>query len=493
MRDTRPLHLIVIDGWHPGLLQREWPRLPTFRFLAEAGQLALDAVSTFPTVTPTALTTLVTGEAPSRHGIRGIMWYHREDDRYVHYWPSPQSLMGGTLPQVLRDIVVNLNGAHLQSVPTLFERLEGAGLVCGSVNFPVCRGPHLHPGRLPWLLARTAGLPRDLAVRGPRHCYSGDLLRPPGFRPQGLLSRYGINDRRAIAFARHLIAREQADFTLIYLNEHDMRSHHAGPMECGYSLRLLDRALSRLLNSYGSWEAAVTRARWILVGDHAQSRVGGFPGYAVDAFQALADLRVPSLAQGGLYRDGHDLAIAPNDRSALLYLRDQGGRADLVARLARWPSVDQIAWKEGDRVVVQKDVGRLSYSPGGPWRDDYGQTWSLEGDWSVLDLRPLGPGQLGYGGYPDALERLADALLGADAVITARAGYEFTAGMTMGKGNHGSLAEEDSLVPLLSVGVPLPPGPLRTRDVAPAILRAFGLAAPPTSTRSLPCPSSVTG
>lgn len=494
MPDSRPLHLIIIDGWHPGLLRREWARLPAFRFLAAHGSLESEAISTFPTVTPAALTTLATGVPPAEHGIAGILWYHRAEDRYIHYWPSPQSLMTGTLPQVLKDIFLNLNGSHLRPVPTLFEQLEAAGAVCGSVNFPLSRGYTLHRAQLPWLLATAAGIGAELAYAGPRHCYSGDFLCPQGFRRQGFFGRYGINDRRAIAYAVAMIRRERPDFSLIYLNEHDLRSHHAGPMGCGYSLRLLDRELDRLMRAYGSRERAVSEARWIVVGDHAQSRIGGFPGYAVDVSRAFRGLKVASMERGGLERETCDLAIAPNDRSALIYLRDRARLGGVVEQLVDWPSVDQVAWREGGRSWAIASHRTLSWAPLGPWRDPLGQTWSLSGDWGVLDLAPSGPDRLVWGRYPDPLARLDDALAGADLIITARPGYEFTTGMTMGKGNHGSLAQEDTLVPLLMVGVPALPPPVRTRDLAPAILRAFGLAAPPPLTLgSHAWPSSVTG
>lgn len=497
MPDSRPLHLIVIDGWHPGLLAQERHKLPAFEYLTGAGALDMECSSTFPTVTPTALTTLVTGAPPSAHGIRGIMWYHRAEDRYIHYWPSHQSLMQGTLTQVLRDIFVHLNGEHLSPrTPTLFELLEGAGLTCGNVNYPISRGGYLHMAHLPWLLAWASGLGRELAVSGPRHCYLGDFLPPAGHGRAGLLGRYGINDRRAGDFGAHMIRRHRPDFSLVYLNEHDMRSHQAGPMGCAYSLAIIDAQLAKLMDAYGSWDAAVREARWILVGDHAQSPLGGQPDYAVNVFKALRGLKVVPMTEGGLYAGKGDVAFAPNDRSALIYLRDRARLGDLVDELADWPSVDQIAWKEGGRthVLRAQDRARFSFAPDGPHRDSLGRTWSLSGHLGVLDIG-LSHGQIRLDAYPDALGRLQDSLAsGADVVITARRGYEFTTGMTMGKGNHGSLAKEDSIVPLLTVGLPPLAKPARTIDVAPAILAAFGLSYPgPYADRRQSWPSSVTG
>ncbi|HEY9899393.1 MAG TPA: alkaline phosphatase family protein [Pantanalinema sp.] len=483
MRDTRPLHLIVIDGWHPALLQQERDRLPAFSFLAAAGALDLECVSTFPTVTPSALSTLVTGAMPSAHGIRGIMWYHREEDRYVHYWPSHQSLVMGTMPRVLRDIFVHLNGAHLSAAtPTVFEVLEGAGLVCGNVNFPITRGACLHRATLPWPICWLAGMAPDLAVSGPRHCYLGDFVPMRGFGRQGLFGRFGINDDRAGDYGAAMIKRLRPDFSLVYLNEHDLRSHHAGPMGCAYSLSIIDRQLAKLMDAYGSWEKAISEARWILVGDHAQSPIGGVPGYAVNVLKAFKGLMVAPLAVGGLSARSADLAIAPNDRSALIYLRDPGRLADVLEQVALWPSVDQIAWREGGGYCAMSagSARVVRWREGGARRDPHGRAWDLSGDPAVLDVRLPALGRIDYREYPDALSRLADALDGgADVVITARRGYEFTTGFTMGKGNHGSLAKEDSMVPLLTVGLPPLMAPARTSDVAHLVLAAFGLASSP--------------
>lgn len=481
MAKPRPVHLIIIDSWHPRLLLQELDALPALRHLTRAGMLDPACISTFPTVTPTALSTLVTGTPAAGHGIQGIMWFSRAEDRYVHYWPSPQSLQQGTLPRVLRDILINLNTQHLRArTPTLFELLERAGVVSGCVNFPISRGDHAHRVRLPWLIRWASGLGSHLSMRGPQHFYYGDVLRPQGYWPRGPLFKYGLTDRRAGDYGAEMIRQVRPGFQLVYLNEHDLRSHQHGPMGCAYSLRIIDRQLGKLMAAYGSWEAATREARWVLVGDHAQSEIGGFPGYAVNVYQAFKGFKVAPLAGSGLREGGHDLAIAPNDRSALLYLADRALLPGVVAELSSWPSVEQIAWKEGPWTTCRHaETGRqLSWKLGGPYRDAFGRDWSLDGDWSVLDLRRNGSA-LRDGDYPDAMGRLEGALAGeADLVITARLGHEFTTGFTMGKGNHGSLHREDSCVPLLTVGLTPPQRPVRTLDLVPMILGAFDIDPP---------------
>lgn len=481
---TAPLHLVIIDGLHPGLLRRELEagKLPAFEHLVRSGRL-VDSVSTFPTVTPAALATLSTGLVPSEHGIHGIMWFDRQEDRYVHYWPSPQSIVAGTFGQVMRDILLNLNDRHLApAAPTVFEILEERGIPCAAINFPICRGPYLHHGQVPLLLALLAGLPVGIAIRGPRHLLAGDVVRPISSLPLGLLGRYGISDERAIRYTRRLVRNRKAGFYLTYLPDNDMRSHHFGPWNNAASLRTLDRQLGSLMDAYGSWEEATRTARWIVVGDHAQSQVGGVEGYSVNVYKAFKTLRVvPFGARGQLRTGAFDLAIAANDRSALLYPARPDAAPAIIEEMGRWPSVDRILGRAEDGWFWALDPrsGRaLRFRRGGPWRDERDGTWDVAGDLEVLDLRESGT-RLVEGRYPDVLHRVAGSLGNAEMAVTAVPGYEFTTGLKLGQGNHGSLLADDSMTGLIAVGVDLPARP-RISDVLPAIAGAFGVCQIPS-------------
>ncbi len=475
-----PLHLIVIDGLHPGLLRAELGagRLPAFAHLVRSGSL-VDSVSTFPTVTPTALASLSTGLSPAGHGIQGIMWFDRREDRYVHYWPSPQSLLIGTFGQVMRDILHNLNNCHLApAAPTIFEILEESGIASAAINFPICRGPYLHHGQVPLVLALLAGLPVGIAIRGPKHLLVGDILRPLISIPRGPFGRYGISDERAIRYTRRLASEGKAQFLLTYLPDNDLRSHHHGPGENADSLHTLDRQIGTLLDSYGSWDEAVRKARWLITGDHAQTFVGGVEGYSVNVYKAFRSASVVPFGKRGMRSGQHDLAIAANDRSALIYLARPEARDGVLTELATWPSVDRIMGRDDDGWFWATDARgerRLRFRSGGWWRDERGGAWDITGDPGVLDLCDSG-GRLVEGRFPDPLSRIAGALSSAEMAITANPGFEFTTGMKLGHGNHGSLAAGDSFTALISVGVDLPPRP-RILDVLPAISRAFGLGA----------------
>ncbi len=491
---SRPLHLIIVDGLNPRLLDQELGarRLPALAHLISRGVL-LEATSVFPTVTPTCLASLATGCTPAQHGIHGIVWWNLQEERYVSYWPSPQTLLAGTFGQVMRDILQNLNTSHLaRSATTVFERLEAAGVDSACVNFPISRGPYQRRAHIPLLMALLGSLPARVAMSGPRRHYAGDLLRPSLSLPRGVLGRYGISDARATRFTRRVVKRHEARFVLTYLPDNDLYSHRWGPMNVGRELHTIDRRIGQMMASYGSFDDATNQARWIVIGDHAQSDVGGFDGYSVNVYRAFRDLLPVPFGRKGLRGGPYDLAISPNDRSALITTPNALARQRAIAELLQWPSVDRLIGRESEGWFWVQDpatLGSLRFRHGGPWQDVRGGRWEIEGDPGVLDLRQEGS-TLHDGVFPDALFRIAGSPPSSDLIATARPGWEFSTGFTMGHGNHGSLRAEDSITALISAGVTFPAHP-RITDVLPAILEAFGLERPDCSDDGRPRASRV--
>lgn len=488
----KPLHYIIIDSWHPGAVQRELDagNLPALRFLLRHGRMDMECASIFPTVTPACLTSLATGVSPDQHGITGVLWYNRGIDRYVHYWPYPQSLYWGTIDHVITDFFLRMNRDHLSSkVKTVFELLEEAGVPSASVNFPISRGPYRHRAQIPWFIRKLGKLPEDLQLPGPRYMRHGDMIRGSQKRNR-FLGKYGFNDHQSALHSAELVASERPAFMLTYLNENDLRTHHKGPDNIGWSLRRVDRELGLMLDAYGSWQRAVEEARWVITGDHAQSNTYPFrPGYAVNVFKAFAGtgLRVAPLRGGQLEAHGHDFAAAPNDRMCLFYFPEgkASRRYDVLEVVSRWPAVDQVFWREDDWIYgLKRSTGAtIAWRRGGGTVDAHGGTWEITGDWSVVDATPVAAGDchaIAYRDYPNCLERVTAALNvpgGGTLLVTAELGREFTSGFPMGRGNHGSLHAQDTHVPLVTVGVAAQLNP-RTIDIVPMILNEFGVPQP---------------
>jgi len=203
------------------------------------------------------------------------------------------------------------------------------------------------------------------------------------------------------------------------------------------------------------------------VADHSQSRVQE----VVAAAEVFADLR---LFRSSRHSDPDecDLALAASNRVAMAYLLPGGGltASEVAHRFARHPAADVVSWREGPWCAVRREGGELRFRPDGDHEDERGGRWSLAGDHDLLDPAL----------YPNALERIQGAVTcetAGDVIVSARLGMEFTdAGGRhhAGGGSHGSLRVEDSLVPLITVGLETPPGPGRQpsiTDIAPLVQR----------------------
>jgi hypothetical protein len=479
--------MIIIDSWHPGMVQKELEagRLPALAALVRHGQLTTNCSSIFPTVTPACLTSLATGVGPDQHGITGVLWYNRLQDRYVHYWPYPQSLVWGTIDHVIEDFFLRLNKEHLsKDVKTIFELLEEADVPSACINFPVSRGPSLHQAELPWFLRWLSKLPRDLALPGPRHMRHGDMIRYGGGRSR-LLKKYGFNDNQSARYTADLVRNEKPAFMLTYFNENDLHTHHKGPDNIAFSLHMVDRELGLIMDAYGSWEKAATEARWIITGDHSQSNTyPNRPGHAVNVFKAFPNHKIAPLKTGGMTKGDYDFATSPNDRMCYFYFPEgkEHVREDILEAVSAWPSVDQVFWREGDTFHgLRRATGEtISWREGGPFRDLHGNTWDMWGSPGAVGAN-MQNGVIVYHDYPNALERATQALSvpgGGTMFLTAMLGYEFTSGFPMGKGNHGSLHWQDTHVPLVTVGLRQPVMNPRTTDLVPMILAEFGLPIP---------------
>ena len=102
----RKLVLCVVDSLRTDMLHRAVAagEAPVFAELLARGSLIEDCVSSFPSVTPVCCSDIVTGEAPDRHWISGMNWYHRTERRYVEYGSSFEATRAFGLFRTLYDI-----------------------------------------------------------------------------------------------------------------------------------------------------------------------------------------------------------------------------------------------------------------------------------------------------------------------------------------------------------------------------------------------------
>ena len=487
--------LFVIDSLHPIALSRIFKenKAPALRFLAEHGKYIPQVISSFPTMTPVATSSLITGSWPDQHRIPGFIWYDDLSGEIVDYGATLQGVWKFGPEKILRNLLFKLNQEHLNPLtPTVYEILEAGGYTTGNINLFMHRAGKPYLAKIPLLLDLASGFRlRQETVFGPSELTLGQLVHPPFHGcaknyPRGILHRFGFNDAYAAQIACRLIReKKQPDFMVVYFPDNDKYSHRHGPLRTGPAIELADRQVASILHEYGSWEKAVDENAVIVTGDHAQSEFGSGRECLIDLDQALKPFRRLKAGEKGSPAS-KEIVICPNERMAFIYLLqgESGILSEVLSILAKDPRNAQIAWKvSGNKYSVLQGgtAKRLSFSRGGQFEDIYGQSWSLEGDLTVIDAQINGERNIVFGRYPDAFNRLSSALevrSGSRVVVSAAPGYEYLAAgapIHPGGGSHGSLEAEDSTVPAIIAGMPINLDNVRIIDFVPLILGHFGL------------------
>lgn len=462
----KKLVLTVIDGLTPSALERgiEQGRLPTLARLAELGSYRR-GVSTFPSVTPVCLSTIATGAPPDVHGIPHLVWYHRAERRLVEYGSSFAAVRAAGLRETIRDSSVAMSAEHLAvAAPTVFERLEDAGLVTGAINFTCYRGRHRHRVRLPGLASRNRWFE---SVSGPRRFFFFNLYESDTTgAPLAVRSRTaGSVDAYAVAVGRWLVTRDGFDFLVYYLPDYDYASHTAGPDAAGDALERSDRCVEQLAGAAGGLDAFLDRYALLVCADHGQTRVDRVASLET----RFGDLRLLSPRRPAPGQC--DVVVAASNRAGMIY-RLPGCELDaraLAERLDPEPAVDVALFLEEGWAVARRDGEELRFAPAG-------DGFRLAGDPAVLDEAR----------YPNGVERAWHGVAGAragDVVVSAAEGWEFAdigGRHHRGGGSHGSLLAGDSLVPMIAHGLGdvAPPGEPGIADLASTVLAHFGVPQP---------------
>jgi hypothetical protein len=423
----KPLILIVIDGLTPGMLEATLERraAPALGLLAQHGRYRR-ALSTFPSLTPVCLSSLVTGAHPDVHEIPHLVWWHRGEERLVEYGSSFAAVRAAGTRASLVDTVYGLNASHLgRRAVTVYEALEDAGLTAAAVNITCYRGRRAHRPTVPFLTRPALGPSRFFFY----NLFESDVTGAPlavRNRPRGTVDAY------AAAVGRWLVTRDGFDFLVYYLSDYDYASHALGPDAAHDVLARTDAAVGALIEAAGGADEFLERYAVVLCADHGQTPV---------RHAARLQARLPGAR------------VTASNRAAMVYTDDDP--AALARRLDGEPSVDVVLWQDGGRVHARRD--------------------GADGDPDALE-------------HPDAAARAAAALANPNAgelLISAAAGWEFAdlgGRAHSGGGSHGSLLAGDSEVPMLTVGVDALPASIV--EVMPTVLGHFGVA-PPAYARPL--------
>jgi hypothetical protein len=493
--------LVVIDAASPRVVcpAVQTGRLPNLKRLADAGSMHQSSVTIFPSITPAATTSIVTGAYPAEHGICGAAWYDEARDEVAYYGDDFWVIAKEGFGSFLRDFLVRLNGDRL-TAPTLFELVERTGRPAACINYLVFRGLVSHKVNVPRLLALLPGVPFTEHVSGPSMLCLGDFVTPRTSRGRtvedrgGLLHRLGMDDASTEAMLAELAADDAlGDLAVAYFADNDYRSHEVGPHAALPVIDRVDRALGACFDAAGGFDRFVEDRLVIVTSDHGHCEVLADASEAVISLdRTLGDFRQAEL--GRPWDDRDEILICPNMRAAQLYIRKTS--AVIVDRVVHAaldePRVDLVLWRmpaaEGGAgtYAVASHRGRIEFWRGsdGPARacDAFGTEWSWRGDRETLQLEVDG-GVVASAEYPNAFERIAGALdapASGEVWLTARPGCEFEVPggkAHVGGASHGGLHALDSLSPVVigGVGAPKLPSTLRSVDIAPLCMAWLGV------------------
>jgi hypothetical protein len=492
--------LIVIDGAAPRVFcpAVQTGRLPSLKRLADAGRMHDASVTIFPSITPAATTSIVTGAYPAESGIAGASWYDDRKQEVAYYGDDFWTIAKEGFGTFLRDFLLHLNGDRLRA-PTLFEMVEQAGHRAASINYLVYRGRTEHRVEVPWLLSALPGVPSSVTVCGPSILCLGDFVARAGPGKKlshrgGILHRLGMDDASTAVLLRELTETGLlGDFTLAYFADNDYQSHDAGPHAALTALERIDDALASVFDAAGGLEAFLRDTCVIVTSDHGHCEVlPDADGGAIRLDDILQEFRQADL--GRAWRDGDEIMICPNLRAAQIYIRESPhvtperiARAALVDRRIDLAIRRHRAADGGITYVVESQRGRLEFWPAadgssGHGVDAFGTAWCWRGEPAALGLEMDGR-TISSAEYPNPLERIAGALdapNSGELWLTASPGHEFQVPggkPHVGGASHGALHALDSLSPVIVAGAGAPsiPRSMRVVDLAPMCAQVLAL------------------
>ncbi|UNK21275.1 alkaline phosphatase family protein [Paenibacillus sp. N3/727] len=479
---------LLVDSLMAQAIDRgiEQNELPTLRYLIEHGQYYKDVVTSFPTMSVTIDSSLLTGTYPDGHHVPGLVWYSSDDKKVINYGTGPIEVLKHGIDPVMVDALINLNGKHLnQQQPTIFEDLARHGLKSGSINGLIYRGTKDHTLSIPpWIQGPTI-LPKEIKVKGPDYLALGSLTNPlEGIQnlPDGLTRRIGINNSYSVETLKYLIkANKLPDFLYVYLPDLDQKLHKKGPSDLN-GVKKVDQQLHSLLQTFGSPEEALSKAIFIIAGDSGMTQIlPARDNPVIDLPTLFKDYHV--LRPGDTVTDETEIILAVNETMAYVYkLNTDKSLRSIANLLSADPRVDIVSWKENNWIhAVQGETSReVMFKGSGQLLDPYQQKWTIEHDPDVLDIKiDTANHTINYGQYPDVLQRLSGALSshsGEFLVVTAKPGYELadrSSPTHIGGGGHGSIRQEESLIPLIVCGTDQKPQYLRIVDLKSFLLKLF--------------------
>ena len=465
------------------------------------------SASIFPSITPAATSTIITGAYPAEHGIAGASWYDTAREEVAYYGDDFWVIAREGFGRFIKDFLLRLNGDRM-TAPTMFEMVERAGRSAACLNYLVFKGSVPHKVNMPGVMAALPGVPFTETVEGPSFLCLGDFVTQRTRegkvdREGGLLHRFGMDDASTGVMLCDLADEADGfrDLTVAYFADNDYVSHVVGPVNALPVVERVDRMLGEAFDAAGGIERFLSETTVIVTSDHGHCEVLNDPTRIIRLDRVLANFRQADL--GRAWHKHDDLMICPNMRATQIYVR--GANRDkveqVVTTILQDPNVDQVIWRSrltsGEPgYEVASPRGRLHFARGSESGvrpssaaaaqtsvDAFGGMWTWSGDPEVLGIHQDGR-TIEFVDYPNAFERLAGALdleKSGEIWVTAKPGCEFEVPggkAHAGGASHGALHALDSFSPVIVAGPAAPPrlpSHLRSVDLAPLTMHALGI------------------
>lgn len=144
-------------------------KAPAFEFLIHNGHFKQEMVSSYPTMSVTIDSTLLTGTYPNEHKVPGLIWFKEDENRIISYGSGIREIWNNGIRNVAMDSIVHLNNSHLsKEVQTIHEELDIQKLSSASINGLLYRGSFEHQLNVPNLVSMVNVLPKEIEINGPK-------------------------------------------------------------------------------------------------------------------------------------------------------------------------------------------------------------------------------------------------------------------------------------------------------------------------------------
>ncbi|MBM7691175.1 putative AlkP superfamily pyrophosphatase or phosphodiesterase [Peribacillus deserti] len=479
--DIKPVIMLVVDTLMDEPLQEavNKGRAPALKFLMDKGSYFPGMVVPFPTMSVNVDTTLLTGTYCDKHHLPGLAWFDERENRLINYGTHYRELFKLGFGRAVNDLLFEMNEHHIShEVSTIHEDLEKKGHASASINALVYRGNTAHHVQLSKILRWLTRIKKNRPMYASRIFSYGSFTRiHPSRKNQYFWKRLGFNDSSAVQQITKLLKGKNLPvFSIVYLPELDQRVHKKGRMDIK-GVEQADKQLQKILNAYPSWERAIEESVWITMGDNGQAWVDPNRNKAlINLKKLLKPYKIMKLRKGVHPYD--ELVLAVNDRMAYIYTLQSHISLEVISDILKKDHrIDVIAWKKNDFIEVRRggSEAAMRFKPEGEYSDIYGQSWTISGDLSILDLS-IHNKNIEYDDYPDALARLHSSLNsheGTFLIVSACPGIEFIGEGSpahIGGAGHGGLHKQDSLVPIIITGTDSQPPQFRMVDLKKWIL-----------------------